>query len=699
MAFERPRLIHTLTGAQQYGSLQTADRIMVERPGDDLPGYADPTALTGITVTAKVRTPYDYGATPGNEMSEDNHPYVQLLFNAVAASYDAVSRSYGIVASFSGARFRCDDEVWVGGLRNPGATIIGEGGGIYSNATGKVAFNMALCNRVFINGFTVWGDQTNTPAYGIYFGRADDGAGNFPVSPGMKFAGCQTQGYFSHAGIWNFASETSSHVGCFYQNKSRSLTAVCYAHVGHRSAIDNNLGGTVTSANATFPTVASGAHSNLGHELIGCRIDRNADVTLNIVSIPRGATTTVTVESGTLAGANFSNGDKVRFPNVTGMTELKTGEYTIANLNTGADTFDISGLDSSGFGADGDGGSLRSATGPAMLLNGCLMFTADALYPVSYATANIVVDLSVGSALRQFNMRWQPENKSDCAIEFIVPSSPDTADCQAVNLECLNASQEYADAFFKVTGTGNLTIKGGRIEIVAIGNVPSGLLFDNPANVSLVGVDVQVAKEAILNAASAYTSYQVLETALDRIIRTKDYRIVSFDAMPEFRPPSIAQAGLTVVADDDSASAGPPVETYRESDSPAANDLLGEFWMSGDSDTGVKRVYARMRGRARDPANGAEKGQIDFIVLEGGASTTVVSIREEGVVVNGSYVQTNLQATTAELEDIADPVNTDSTYSWKQVINATTGKPVWKIATGAAAVWKDATGATVHTPV
>jgi len=641
-------------------------------------------------------TPYDYGATPGSEDSVDNHSYVQAMFDACAGSYNSTINTYELTPRFAGMRFRCDDEVWVGGLRAPGMMIFGEGGGIYSNATGKIAFNLALCNRVFVHGFTVWGDATNAPDYGIYIGRAELNS-SYPDARGIVFANCLSQGYFNRAGFISFASETHSQTNCLWQNRSRSLTAVAAAFVGHRDIIDNRLGGTIASDNSTFPTSGAGAQSNLGHELTGVTMERTADVTLPIVSIPRGSTTVVTVESGSLAGANFSNGDKVRFPNVTGMTELQTGEYTIASLNTGADTFELSGIDSTSYAGDATGGRCWSATGPALLLNGTHLFRADTLYTNSYSDKNIIIDMSAGSALRHFTMNFQPENKPDYAIELIAGSSG-TQVCQNVNIVNMSSNQAYEEALFKYTGAGFITINGGTIEVTNLGASPTQKLIDDPSNLSLVNVAVTVPIQAVLNASSEYAAYNVLETAFDRSPKTKDFRDLAFASNPEFIASDISTPGLTVTAEDDGATVGPLLDIFRDSDDAAAADLIGALQLSGRDSAGVKTAYAKIRGKITDPTNGSEYGQIDFVIIKAGTETTIGSVRSDGLVSNGQIVQTNVQSDTASLNAIGNAINTTGKYTFKMVLNTDTNKPVFSLGSAANAVWVDATGTPAHSP-
>lgn len=62
----------------------------------------------------------------------------------------------------------------------------------------------------------------------------------------------------------------------------------------------------------------------------------------------------------TYSGAdNFSNGDSVFIDDVVGMTELNGNEYIVANVNTGANTFELQGTDSSAFTAYSSGGNIE----------------------------------------------------------------------------------------------------------------------------------------------------------------------------------------------------------------------------------------------------------------------------------------------------------------------------------------------------
>jgi len=71
-----------------------------------------------------------------------------------------------------------------------------------------------------------------------------------------------------------------------------------------------------------------------------------------------------------------------------------------------------------------------------------------------------------------------------------------------------------------------------------------------------------------------------------------------------------------------------------------------------------------------------------------------------GLTVNGVAVTVSaFTATTTELADVSDAINTSNKAIGKMVFNTTTGAPVWAVGTAAASVWNDATGSTAHTPV
>lgn len=72
----------------------------------------------------------------------------------------------------------------------------------------------------------------------------------------------------------------------------------------------------------------------------------------------------------TYSGAdNFVNGDKVFITGVIGMVEINDEEYTVANVNVGANTFELSGINSTSFSTYSSGGTVQKViSSPAPFL-------------------------------------------------------------------------------------------------------------------------------------------------------------------------------------------------------------------------------------------------------------------------------------------------------------------------------------------
>ncbi len=61
----------------------------------------------------------------------------------------------------------------------------------------------------------------------------------------------------------------------------------------------------------------------------------------------------------TYTGADYSNGDRVWIDGVVGMTEVNGLEFTVANVDTGANTFELTGINSTGYTAYASGGTIE----------------------------------------------------------------------------------------------------------------------------------------------------------------------------------------------------------------------------------------------------------------------------------------------------------------------------------------------------
>ena len=76
---------------------------------------------------------------------------------------------------------------------------------------------------------------------------------------------------------------------------------------------------------------------------------------------------------------------------------------------------------------------------------------------------------------------------------------------------------------------------------------------------------------------------------------------------------------VTLTNTDTDSSAGPIINLFRNSSSPADADYLGQIKFQGESDTGVQRNYAKITGKISDASNGTEDGIIEFAHIKAGS--------------------------------------------------------------------------------
>jgi hypothetical protein len=93
-------------------------------------------------------------------------------------------------------------------------------------------------------------------------------------------------------------------------------------------------------------------------------------------------------------------------------------------------------------------------------------------------------------------------------------------------------------------------------------------------------------------------------------------------------------ANVTLTSTDAGAAAGPLLELYRDSASPAASDTLGEIEFNGEDSAGNKQTYALFHGSILSPTSGAEQGQLHFETATAGALTEKMIIGTTNLVIN-----------------------------------------------------------------
>lgn len=641
------------------------------------------------------KSPYDYGATPGEETSKDNSSYWNALMDACEASWDGTNEGYAIMPSGNGKLWRVDTGTRLIDCQNPGmiirdATLIVKG-------TGNIGLDLFGSNNVTVYNVTVVGDRTTPPDIGIAYGRNDSGA----VAPNIKLINCRTRGKFNKFGRLRIASEVSTEIGCQWMNWSRSLTAFCDGCVDHMQPLADHVGG-VTSPNTTLRTTAQAAMSNTTHHSYNTFSLRQADFSIRVASVSTGATTEITYDAGTLATAGLSNGDKIVFSQVpTGsLSELTTlGPFTVANLDEANDTLELSGVDSTGWSGSFVQATCQNQTGPVSLYAGCAGLYRDFHYSLCYGNVHHVIDMATGQGIFDFEISALHERDPQSVVKFVSGSS--NRIISGFRLRCLNYNQTIVDSVIdNSSGSAVLNFDNGYIHIPNMKADPANGIWKDPSKVVIrENFEEIVARETALNATSGFSSYFGRRYAGNATRRFEDHSSADFFGDPRFTAAAALGRGLHAYLDDDGASSGPFIDAIRESASPATSDPIGGFRMVGKNAAAEDVIYAGVAGLILDTTDGSEDGRLSLQAMVAGTLTTIAYLQSAGMFIKGNLAQTARTTTTTALEQIGNAVNIVGKAEGLMLWNTTTGRAVWASGSAAGDVWTDADGTTLHTPV
>lgn len=105
-----------------------------------------------------------------------------------------------------------------------------------------------------------------------------------------------------------------------------------------------------------------------------------------------------------------------------------------------------------------------------------------------------------------------------------------------------------------------------------------------------------------------------------------------------------ALTAQTNTSTDASATAGPIIDLYRNSASPAEADILGSIPFNGVDSGAAKKEYARIEGRIISTTAGSEKGALDFYTTATGTSTKQIALLDTGGQYRGDNTNTTVPA-------------------------------------------------------
>ena len=212
-----------------------------------------------------------------------------------------------------------------------------------------------------------------------------------------------------------------------------------------------------------------------------------------------------------------------------------------------------------------------------------------------------------------------------------------------------------------VSGTsGSTTGNAATATKLATARTIAGVSFDGSANISLNN-------NAITNGAgyitTSFTNTNQLTngagfiTASDDITGNTSGTAAGLSGTPNISVGSLSattgafSSDVTLTNTDTDSSAGPIINLFRNSSSPADADYLGQIKFQGESDTGVQRNYAKITGKISDASNGTEDGIIEFAHIKAGSQNISARFRSDSLqLLNSTNLSVN--GTTTFEDDV-----------------------------------------------
>ena len=154
-------------------------------------------------------------------------------------------------------------------------------------------------------------------------------------------------------------------------------------------------------------------------------------------------------------------------------------------------------------------------------------------------------------------------------------------------------------------GSNDLTINPSTTRTLSFGDASSKFRVKNNANKLLLVLHETTARLG----SNVSTATLELQTSGSTLTMASDNTVL-FDKTNK----------LTIESEDTGATQSPTLELFRNSTSPADDDIIGAIDFKGEDSSGSSEVYARIEGKIEDVTNNTEDGELAFYVRNGGAS-------------------------------------------------------------------------------
>lgn len=369
-------------------------------------------------------------------------------------------------------------------------------GGVYKvtgnglNMTGLKAWNFEVCNGVILGHTTgkpvidlvgsrgyvfrnvlVYGDETDMPTLPILCARGTATADAF--CDNAHFDNVTCFGYYSVAAFYEYAQETTRHSHCRYWNSNPdAYVAILEGKDAHPQ----------TSVNKTVLT-GSASHINSQYDIVDFRyqpVGKKATIT----SITKANPAVVTCSGG----HPFSNGQSVAMWLINGMTEMNGASAVISNVT--ATTFEMTGINSTGWGSFTSGTAVRMASKPAIYMNRMEQHHFRTCYVATWADHAIEIDFVDTTPLQQCQFDFLFEGvQTGSEVKFLVGTNTRNIRDTVFSSYNTHAVTSY---FSTDAGVGGqIAFYGGAVRVSKHSTNAALPLVDNAAKYAfLAGTDI-----------------------------------------------------------------------------------------------------------------------------------------------------------------------------------------------------------------
>lgn len=236
-----------------------------------------------------------------------------------------------------------------------------------------------------------------------------------------------------------------------------------------------------------------------------------------------------------------------------------------------------------------------------------------------------------------FRGRDDGANSTDYAsIKCQIADTTDATEDARLFIDMLrNGATETVAQF----GSGpSMTLKS--IDTTATSN-PLLHLYRNSASPAAADIMGQILFDGTDSAGNT-TSYATIEAEIvDPTDSTEDGQL-NFKTFIAGTDTKIASLGsgpvLTLFSTDAGATVNPLLRLFRNSASPADNDILGALYFDGNDDAGTptQTTYASVIGKILDFTDGTEDGQLNINAMVAGTDTEIATVNSAGITLSSA---------------------------------------------------------------